>query len=810
MSKRVWWKNHKKYVIPAVVLLVILMFVFGTKIWLWINFLLGNDVLITLTTDAENLYLENGQTQTVSFDVKVQTNPFCQAKCASLFEDISHNQEKDRLTFTIRPGSPFHREYALTPKERGNGKELYQFSISCHSQKTVWCHTSEENITRSLLITLSHDLSQEERDTRDQLKIEIGQNFIRQSELEQEFIAYTQISNRISQVLTIETEFPGTSINQSLDLNRELFNQMKQLWAVQDLTQVQTLLTQMENNFQSISLRLDKWNQTLTPLLQQYNLAKEEIEEAQQVVESLQEHTQLLNADFIIALNQTKVTYLHKQELFNQKGTLGEKQQLALELDNYAQSLNKSVQEELLKEALNLDIPLNLDQEVLCSVSGVCVSHLGVSDYVQFSPSLNSSCKRVQDFSLLLAQTKESLSRGNLGYTNNTQFRQEIKQLTDTLQSEQAKKWITNLSTLSIDNNSRVILAVLKGLVIENSTVKRIDSSLTLAIVEELIKQQPNCVYYSLNLNLDRLPLVNIFINESIKLDSVTINLEEPAPKCPIFNEEKECCLNTTCQNDSRYYPIIFIHGHAFNKEVSTEYSLDAFNQIQNQLVEAGYINAGAISGYSFKTDTKGMWKQIPAPFAFKGSYYYDFFQESNQYSLVQTKSENIDTYAIRLKDMVDWIKYKTGRSKVVIVAHSMGGLVARRYIQVFGSESVSKLLLIGTPNYGVTTEISNYCPVIGEQLECRDLSENSLFLNKLNREALPSIPIYNIVGTGCSLSGKDSDGIVLKEKAELPGVNNYYVNGSCSGTNLLHTEMLNVNSYPKVYQIIKTALSGY
>jgi len=767
------------------------------------NFLLGNDILITLSTNNENIYLDNGQEQKVAFEVKVQTNPFCQAKCNSLFQDLSHNREIDNLAFTIRPGSPFYREYTLKPYHKGSGKELYQFNIACYSKKTTWCHTAEDNITRSIIITLSHDLSQEELDMKDSTKINFNQKLIQQEELEQETLRTEQLNNQIKEVLTLEVDFPAKDINRSLRENRELFNQTAREWELQDFSKVEELLKKIESNSQAISLRLEQWNQAVSPLLLQLNQAKDQVKGAQELVQHLKEESKLLNPGFITALNQTVITYNHKQELFNQKGTLGEKQQLALELENYAFSLNKSVQEEILTEKLNLEVALAIDQEVLCLINGMCVTHSFPSMGTENRYSLNQSCQRAADFLLLLTQTKASLPSSSRDVNSSTLI-QNARANIDLLQSTQAKAHLNNLS-----RGSEIIVKALQGLILNDSS-RVIDSSPTNLLVEELIRQQPSCLTYPLDLDLINLPLANFSEQESVNITPFEISLEEPSQTCPVYGEEKACCLNLTCQDDPKQYPIIFIHGHAFNKDVSTEYSLDAFNFIQNQLVEEGYLNAGAISGYSFKTDTKGIWKQIPAPFTFKGSYYYDLFEEASQYSLVQTKSENIDTYAIRLKDMIDWIKYKTGRSKVIIVAHSMGGLVARRYIQVFGSESVSQLVMIGTPNNGVVGDVADYCPVIGEQLECRDMSENSLFLNKLNREPLPEIPIYNIVGTGCETNGVDGDGVVLKEKAELPGVKNYYVEGSCSGSQLLHTDLLKIQKYPKVYQILKLALSRY
>ncbi|MEM4314595.1 MAG: alpha/beta fold hydrolase [candidate division WOR-3 bacterium] len=77
-------------------------------------------------------------------------------------------------------------------------------------------------------------------------------------------------------------------------------------------------------------------------------------------------------------------------------------------------------------------------------------------------------------------------------------------------------------------------------------------------------------------------------------------------------------------------------------------------------------------------------------------TYYYSY---SYQYRYNWKKGK----YAKRLAEFIDKVLQATGAQKVDIVAHSMGGLVARVAIKNYGcSSKVRKLLMIGTPNHNI------------------------------------------------------------------------------------------------------------
>ncbi|MBD3354683.1 alpha/beta hydrolase [Candidatus Woesearchaeota archaeon] len=635
-------KENKLLVSIISIALIAILAASGTKIFLYLNFLLGNDTVIKLEADKEVLLLEHNQEDTVKFHSSLTTNPFCKAVCAYEFIDISSNKTLDKDQFTIRPAVPFNKEYILKAERFGNGLELYRFDMRCSSRRTILCHTSEKPTTRSTLIGLRYNLTKGEKEKKEDIKQYIENRTAELSRLKRKQESYSSI---------ISTEEVKTLLEESIDILNSINKKYRDY--DYDINQEKTALN---NNINRTKSELSALNQNIS--------------------------------EIIIARNK-KIQDLR----VIRKGLLN-----------------------LTQQPLNLPLALRLDS-------------------------------KIKEFN-------------NMTLVNLTELKQKIK--------------------LCSQN-------------ITNTTTNATNQSCTLT-------------------NYSFTPISNITL-APIQLPEITpipinITIKEPVPQCCVFGNCKDCCTGK-CKNNPDNFPIIFLHGHSINKETSAEYSLEGFNKIQNQLEKDNYLDAGSITLFtSVKDIPKGLFGMPDIPMTFRGSYYFDIFAEPENYVVVQTKSESIDTYALRLDELIQTLKYRTGYPKVRIIAFSMGGLVARKYLQIYGEKDTDKLIMIGTPNKGITGEIARLCPVTGEGLECRDMDADSLFINKLNRAQLPDIPIHNIVGSGCNMDGKDGDGAVLTQNALLDGADNHIINGTCrSKTNPLHLDLRDISRYPKVYNIIKTAL---
>jgi len=281
-------------------------------------------------------------------------------------------------------------------------------------------------------------------------------------------------------------------------------------------------------------------------------------------------------------------------------------------------------------------------------------------------------------------------------------------------------------------------------------------------------------------------------------------SISQNPPICCINNHCNACCGD--CSNEN--YPILFIHGHSANERNSVQSSLAAFAKIQENLQKEGIVNAGQINLDSGLVVNQGEWGLINAPVSVRASYYLISFYDIGAYIVTTQKTESIESYSLRLREIITLIKEKTGKDKVVVVAHSMGGLVAREYLSIFGEDDVDKLILISTPNNGIKGSVKTFCGILGSDKECRDLAQESVFIKRISRSQ-PKIDVYSIYGTGCDTSDEAGDGIVTAASARLDYATNIEIKGECTdllGTDL-HTNIIDPDKYPQTYQVLSSLL---
>lgn len=285
----------------------------------------------------------------------------------------------------------------------------------------------------------------------------------------------------------------------------------------------------------------------------------------------------------------------------------------------------------------------------------------------------------------------------------------------------------------------------------------------------------------------------HVFEGESVQL------VNEREAQCCIMGECTTCCDNK-CKTDPELYPIVFVHGHSAMSWNSLEYSINGFAAFEDWLTDEGYVPVGILLPESNPDAVAaGDWGKIRKPIMVRSSYYRGVYDDNGR-TIGKQQDQRITTYGDRLADIVAMVKERTGRDKVILITHSMGGLVARSFINDDGAEDVHKLVTIGTPHHGTYGWlIDGLCGATHLGLpECEDLEAGSRFMEDLNEGWEALVPTLSFIGE-CDINTDNLRGItyahdevVRNYSAYVEGGTNVVIEGDCvSGTGTFHQNLV-------------------
>lgn len=137
---------------------------------------------------------------------------------------------------------------------------------------------------------------------------------------------------------------------------------------------------------------------------------------------------------------------------------------------------------------------------------------------------------------------------------------------------------------------------------------------------------------------------------------------------------------------------------------------------------------------------------------------------------------KDVESLTERVAKKVDELRHATGIEKVHLVGHSMGGLIARNYLQIRGgTQKVDRCVLLASPNGG-----SKLAPFALTPLG-KSLLPGSEFLQRLAKAPVPS-------GVRMTAIANRHDNMVLPfESARLEGAHNVELTGMGHASVLYH-----------------------
>lgn len=96
----------------------------------------------------------------------------------------------------------------------------------------------------------------------------------------------------------------------------------------------------------------------------------------------------------------------------------------------------------------------------------------------------------------------------------------------------------------------------------------------------------------------------------------------------------------------------------------------------------------------------------------------------------------SIDRFAVQVAERVADIRATHGGAPVILVGHSMGGLIARRHVQLHGPAGVARIIALGSPHHGTVHAR------IGKSRNGRQMRVDSEWLAELNADEHSPAPV--------------------------------------------------------------------
>jgi triacylglycerol lipase len=209
------------------------------------------------------------------------------------------------------------------------------------------------------------------------------------------------------------------------------------------------------------------------------------------------------------------------------------------------------------------------------------------------------------------------------------------------------------------------------------------------------------------------------------------------------------------CKQSFWYLPFPFLFRTACDRG-------DIATSGEAVLLQHGYLHNGAV------------WQPLARALSKRG---YRVF------TIDQPLHASIDDMADRLASRIESICAKTGERQIILIAHSMGGLISRAYLRRYGDARIRRLITLGSPHRGT------YHAYLAFRANGKQMRPNNDWLNELGRApAFPSFTsIYSLYDT--LITPQDSSRVEGAENVELTGVGHV----SMFASDAVQTAVLNV-----------------
>mgnify|MGYP001574497556 CR=1 FL=1 len=279
-------KRHQAGVLIVIFVLLMIIILFGTQIVLFVNFLLGNDIVVKLSANQESIKLVHGKEGKVRFDSSVITNPFCSADCVSEFKDLGKETVLAQEDFSLNAGITKEQEYVISPSLVGVGYNLYQFRLQCHSVESWLCQTNEKPTTRNILITVFTNLTDEEEQFKEELRKELSLDVNHFEIIASEIKRYEKLLIQLNQSLIVNSLFQKIDdFKREIEDDKKILMLVQERWDKQQYFNARQALTGL--NVDERKLKVESIYGSIQELLNQEEELRSELKSTGQLLENI-------------------------------------------------------------------------------------------------------------------------------------------------------------------------------------------------------------------------------------------------------------------------------------------------------------------------------------------------------------------------------------------------------------------------------------------------------------------------------------------------------------------------------------------
>ncbi|MGV8162289.1 MAG: alpha/beta fold hydrolase [Candidatus Nanoarchaeia archaeon] len=813
--------KNKKTIKLLLLILVALVIISGIYFnYLKARFAVKEDLEVDIGARHLSFDFTKDNPAKIAVPINIDTSSLCRATCTEQLINTKSNNIVFSKNFTFKKIYREEYEQIIYPSILGEGQEIYVFSVSCTNIQTTNCPAQERSITKDVIITIDRRLTREEKNLKasqeetlnftystlnsglskinESSQIISKMKYAKKNDLEDNANLARIESEKFKATLLLIDE---TWLTRDHELMAEKINEKNITSAAQEFNAITSYL------LEETSARIPIHNSAVN---QSYELSSSIIRREYSLNEGKQFLTPTYSALNSDLKNSKSLLFFVTRSIKNKD--FSKYSDLLLVLSNVNNTLNQFDNKYLTQlsnntQIVRADFDLIYSEEENCAItnqslacnknSSVELFNFSSNNYFEVSNKISNICSRYSKLSderaqlyLSISQKRMNLSAELISQINSEEAKYKLYLLNKHKEELSTRNDSSAQRAIQVINNYIFLIESEYGTIINESSSFSFNYSLFTYFLPSnfILTNMTDCFYPSIKIDE-----INLSYEEFPKLTYSKYNYaySQLVPLC-CFDDKCVPCLNDSTTN----YPLVMVHGHGFYSKNEPISPSQVYNNLQLQLLADNlYIPGGILREQEpIRKDTLGL---VNASISYKASYYPEDL----------LNNESISSFADRLNVIIQKAKQETGKDKVIIMAHSMGGLVTREYLNLYGSEDIDKIIIIGTPNKGVTSETVAFCKLFGRNLECDEMHKDSKFIKKISNVSNPLVPVYTIRGVGCFTFGKDGDGIVQSESVLLPYAQNYDFNGSCSVLGDFHTSLPDSEQYPSIYNKIKELL---